>query len=313
MNKNPTVSVIIPTYNRAHLIGRAIQSVLNQTYKDFELIIVDDGSTDNTEDIIKEFQKKDERIKYIKHEKNRGGSAARNTGIKNARGEYIAFQDSDDEWLPEKLKKQMEVFKNTSSKVGVVYTGFWRIKDNKKTYIPQSWVKQKDGNIYFELLKGNFVGTSTILIKKKCFKKVGIFDENLPRLQDWELVMRLSKYYDFKCIDEPLLILYYTTDSISANHKALIEALELILTKYYKNFNNYKEILSRHYFGLGIILYLDGNLINGRRYFIKAIKKYPLNIKYSLSYFVSFFGPRTFNKVTKIYHKLKYYFCNSIK
>lgn len=313
MNKNPTVSVIIPTYNRAHLVGRAIQSVLNQTYQDFELIIVDDGSTDNTEEIIKEFQEQDKRIKYIKHDKNKGGSTTRNTGIKAARGEYIAFQDSDDEWLPEKLKKQMEVFKNTSSKVGIIYTGFWRIKDNEKTYIPQSWVKQKDGNIYFELLKGNFVTTQSIVTRKECFKKAGMFDEKLPRLQDWELVLRLSKYYNFKCIDEPLLVSYYTSDSISANHKALIEALELILTKHYKNFNKYKGILSRHYFGLGRILYLDGNLINGRRYFIKAIKKYPLNIKYSLSYLVSFFGPRTFNKVTKIYHKFKYYFCNSIK
>ena len=313
MKKNSNVSIIIPTYNCARLIGRAIESVLNQTYRDFELVIVDDGSTDNTEEIIKEFQKKDERIKYICHDKNKGGSAARNTGIKVARGEYIAFQDSDDEWLPGKLKKQMEVFKNISSKVGVVYTGFWRITDNKKTYIPESWVKQKDGNIYFELLKGNFVGTPTILIKKKCFQKVGIFDEKLPRLQDWELVIRLSKYYDFKCIDEPLLISYYTTDSISANHKALIEALELILTKHYKKFNNYKKILSRHYFDLGRILYLDEDLISGRRYFIKAVKKYPLNIKYLLAYLVSFFGLKTFNKVTKIYHKFKYYFCKRQK
>ena len=313
MKKNSNVSIIIPTYNCARLIGRAIQSVLNQTYRDFELIIVDDSSTDNTDKIVKKFQEQDKRVKYIRHEKNRGGSAARNTGIKNAKGEYIAFQDSDDEWLPEKLKKQIEVFKNTSSKVGVVYTGFWRIKDNEKTYIPQSWVKQKDGNIYFELLKGNFVGTPTILIKKKCFKKVGMFDENLPRLQEWELVIRLSKYYNFKCIDEPLLVSYYTSDSISANNDALIKAIELIITKHFTDFSKYKKILSRHYFGLGRILYLDGDLINGRRYFMKAIKKYPLNIKYSLSYLVSFFGPRTFNKVTKIYHKFKYYFCNSVK
>jgi len=313
MKKNSNVSIIIPTYNCARLIGRAIESVLNQTYRDFELIIVDDSSTDNTDKIVKKFQEQDKRVKYIRHDKNKGGSAARNTGIKVARGEYIAFQDSDDEWLPEKLKKQMEVFKNTSSKVGIIYTGFWRIKDNEKTYIPQSWVKQKDGNIYFELLKGNFVGTPTILIKKKCFKKVGIFDENLPRLQDWELVIRLSKYYNFKCIDEPLLVSYYTSDSISANNDALIKAIELIITKHFADFSNHKKILSKHYFGLGIILYLDGDLINGRRYFIKAIKKYPLNIKYSLSYFVSFFGPRTFDKVTKIYHKFKYYFCNSLK
>lgn len=131
MNKNPTVSVIIPTYNRAHLVGRAIQSVLNQTYKDFELIIVDDGSTDNTEDIIKKYQKKDERIKYIRRKKNKGGSVARNTGINAAIGEYIAFLDSDDEWLTEKLERQMKVFKSTSSEVGVVYSGFFRINDRR--------------------------------------------------------------------------------------------------------------------------------------------------------------------------------------
>ena len=97
MAERPTVSVIIPTYNRAYLIDRSIQSVLNQTYQDFELIVVDDGSTDNTEDIIRQFQEKDKRIKYIKYDKNKGGSAARNTGIKNSVRKYIAFQDSDDE------------------------------------------------------------------------------------------------------------------------------------------------------------------------------------------------------------------------
>jgi len=261
VNEKPKVSVIIPTYNRAELLPRAIKSVLEQTYQDFEIIVVDDGSTDNTEEVIKEFQEQDKRIKYIKHDKNKGGSAARNTGIKAARGEYIAFQDSDDEWLPEKLEKQMKVFKNALPEVGVVYTGFLRIKNGKENYIPSSWVIKKEGNIHDELLRGNFVTTQSIIIRKECFKKAGMFDEKLPRLQDWELVIRLSKYYNFKC-----------------------------LTKHYKDFSNYKKILSGHYFSLGRILYSDGNLINGRRYFIKAIKKYPLNIKYSLGYLVSFFG-----------------------
>jgi glycosyltransferase involved in cell wall biosynthesis len=287
--------------------------VLNQTYRDFEIIVVDDGSTDNTDNIIKEFQKKDKRIKYIKHNKNKGGSAARNTGIKAARAEYVAFQDSDDEWLPEKLEKQMKVFKSVLAEVGIVYTGFLRVENGKKNYIPPSWVIKKEGNIHSELLKGNFVTTQSIVIRKECFEKAGMFDEKLPRLQDWEFVIRISKYYNFKCINEPLLVSYYTSDSISANNDALIKAFELILTKHSKDFNKYRKILSKHYFGLGRILYLNGDLISGRRYFIKAIKKYPLNIKCSLSYFVSFFGPRTFNKVIKIYHKFKYYFCNSVK
>ena len=107
MKKNPTVSVVIPTYNRAPLIGRSIKSVLNQTYQDFEIIIVDDASTDNTKEVVSNFN--DERIRYIQHEENKGEAAARNTGIKATRCDYIAPQDSDDEWIPEKLSTQIEL------------------------------------------------------------------------------------------------------------------------------------------------------------------------------------------------------------
>ena len=116
MVRNPIVSVIIPTYNRAHLIDKAIKSVLNQTYQDFEIIVVDDGSTDNTNEVLKNFT--DSRIHYIFHTSNLGVSAARNTGIKTSQGEYIALLDSDDDWLPEKLDKQVDVLQNESSEVG---------------------------------------------------------------------------------------------------------------------------------------------------------------------------------------------------
>lgn len=118
--ERPTVSVILPTYNRAHLLERAIQSVLDQTYPDFEIIVVDDASIDNTVNIIKGII--NERIRYIRHEKNKGAAAARNTGIKLAKGKYIAFQDSDDEWLRDKLEKQIKIFETVSPEVGVVYT-----------------------------------------------------------------------------------------------------------------------------------------------------------------------------------------------
>ena len=110
-------------------MGRVIKSVLNQTYEDFELIIVDDSSTDNTEDIIGQFQEKDKRIKYIKHDKNKGGSAARNTGIKSSKGEYIAFLDSDNVWLCEKLGKQIRLFSSMPIKIGVFYCGQYDFDD----------------------------------------------------------------------------------------------------------------------------------------------------------------------------------------
>ena len=134
-NNSPKVSIILPTYNRAHIIEKAIQSVLNQTYQDFEIIIIDDGSKDDTKKIIRGFQEKDNRIKYIRFEENKGAAAARNAGIKMSKGEYITFQDSDDEWLPEKLEKQMKIIETSSENI-VVYCGFWRIDGDEKTYIP---------------------------------------------------------------------------------------------------------------------------------------------------------------------------------
>ena len=107
MNTSPTVSVVIPTYNREHLVMRAIRSVVSQTFKDWELLVVDDGSKDNTEDAVQSFG--DPRIRFIKHEINKGECATRNTGIVAATGGYLAFLDSDDEWLPEKLEKQVEL------------------------------------------------------------------------------------------------------------------------------------------------------------------------------------------------------------
>ena len=116
------VSVIIPTHNRARFLREAISSVLNQTFQDFEILVVDDASDDNTREVVAGFE--DIRIKYFRHDTNRGGSAARNTGIRNSMCSYIAFLDDDDEWFPEKLGKQMELLLASDPKVGAVYTGY---------------------------------------------------------------------------------------------------------------------------------------------------------------------------------------------
>jgi len=291
----PTVSVVIPTYNRAHLVGRAIKSVLNQTYQKFEIIIVDDGSTDKTEEIIKTF--KDERVRYIRNEKNKGASAARNIGIKVARGEYIAFQDSDDEWLPEKLEKQMKVFEITPEKVGVVYTGFWRVKNNKKIYTPSNKITKKEGYIHKEIIRNNFVTTQAVIIKKKCFKKVGMFDERLPRLQDWELWIRISKFYEFKCVDEPLVISYHTPNCISENKDAHIKAFELILEKHFLEIRRNRKLLAHYQYLIGNLLCRIGNMAQGRSYLFGAIKSYPLNIKCLIVTFVSLLGKSAYANI----------------
>lgn len=299
----PTISVIIPTYNRTHLIERAIQSVLNQTYQDFEIIVVDDGSIDNTKEVLESFS--DKRIRYIRHEKNRGGAVARNTGIKIARGEYIGFLDDDSEWLSKKLEKQMKAFEAASPEVSIVYTGLLRIENDRKVYIPSPTIKKKENNIQRELLKKNFIDTSTILVKKECLNKVGVFDERLPRFQDWELVIRISKCYKFKLINEPLVISYYTADSISADQNALIKGFELILEKYSKDFAKDKKLLAECYFNIGNLLSLNKEIRKGRNYLIKSIAKYPFSIKAFLAVFVSLFGQNCYSKAIAIHRKIK--------
>jgi glycosyltransferase involved in cell wall biosynthesis len=299
----PYVSVIIPTYNRALLLGRAIQSILNQTYQNFEIIVVDDCSSDDTEKVINGFY--DKRMRYIRHEERKGANAARNTGIKSATGRYIAFQDSDDEWLPEKLEKQVRAFKDGPSDLGVVYTSYWMLEDDRKTYCPPSYIKQKDGNIHDVLLETNFISTPTAVVKKECFEIAGMFDEGLPRLQEWELWIRISKHYCFKHIDEPLVKTYLQPDSISRNMNALIVAQKRVFEKYFEEISKKPELLGKHYFGIGTLLCLNGEIEEGRSYFFKAIKTYPFNMKLLFSTLFSLLGLSVYNIVATIYLRIK--------
>ena len=288
MNKNnPTVSVIIPTYNRANLIDKSILSVLNQTYDDFELIIIDDGSTDNTADVINGFD--DERIRYIRHETNKGLAAARNTGINFSIGVFISFQDDDDEWVTKKLEKEINVMKKSKPNVGVVYSGLCRIKDNKKTYLPEPEHILREGDLSNELIKRNFVH-SLILIRRSCFEKVGLYDEDLRAVEDWDLNLRLSKYYKFKFIDEALIKSYKDDSSLSSNLSLMLDCTEKIFEKHSSVFNKHKKAVAEIYGYLASQFCLEGQLMKGRQCFSKAIKKNPVNIRYYSGYFASFLG-----------------------
>jgi glycosyltransferase involved in cell wall biosynthesis len=277
---NPLVSVILPTFNREKTIGNSIKSVLNQTYTNFELIIVDDASEDDTERIVNSIQ--DQRIRYIKHKKNKGGGAARNTGIKIARGEFIAFQDSDDQWERTKLELQINTFKQVGDEIGVVYTAFLRHKDNTVEYIPREEITEKEGYIHSRLLHGNFITTQTAVVRRECFLKAGMFDERLPRLQDWELWLRISKYYQFKLIDQPLVNVYYTENSISSNTFAYIKALTIILRKHRKEFEK-RKIVKTHLSSMASCAFLVGDIYHNMQYIIKKFLLF-LPPKYSFFY-----------------------------
>jgi glycosyltransferase involved in cell wall biosynthesis len=272
------VSVIIPTYNRANTIVRAINSVLNQTYKKLEILVVDDASTENIEKIVRNFT--DDRIKYIRHPYNKGGGAARNTGITVSRGEYIAFLDSDDEWLPEKIEKQLNVFHKSTNSLGVVYTGFQYV--NEYGQMNEQVIPKERGNISLKILEWNYVGTaSTVLARSDFLKRINGFDETLPSCQDWDLYIRLSKICLFDFVAESLV--RYTSSRnltcISNKKEAVILGHNKILEKY--NINNVaRGIKAMHYYNRGVILLYNGS--DTKRAFFSFIKAFylTLNIKY---------------------------------
>lgn len=228
------VSVIIPTYNRAHLIERSINSVLNQTYKDFELLIVDDASTDNTEEVVKRYA--DERIRYIKCEENGGASKARNRGIEEAKYDYIAFQDSDDEWHADKLEKQMNLMLGAPENVGLVYCEYhYHSVEGMEAFCPERSIplEMKAGFIFPQLLLKNMVGTPTMLVKKECFDKLGVFSEGLTCLEDWELVLRIARNYQIAFVPESLMEVYATPQCVSNNLEGFLKT-KCVLAGVYK-------------------------------------------------------------------------------
>lgn len=226
------ISVVIPTHNRADLLPRAINSVLNQTYIDFEIIVVSDGSTDNTSEIVNGFTKADDRVKFIEYAPAKGGNVARNTGIDAAKGEYIAFLDDDDEWLPEKLQKQIEIVE-ADEKIGLVYTGVHIIYVNEK--VEYNSLSKEAGDLSKRILIDNCVGTtSTVLLRKSVLEKSGIFDVELGALQDFDLWIRVCQHSNVGVVSEPM-INYYNylgKKQVSAVTKKYIDAFAYINEKY---------------------------------------------------------------------------------
>jgi glycosyltransferase involved in cell wall biosynthesis len=224
------VSIIIPVYNREDTILRAVESVCNQTYSNIEIIVVDDASTDSTMEKLQLI--KDKRVRYYRNNINMGPSIARNIGVNLARGYYIAFQDSDDEWYCDKLEKQIKKI-NEDEEFAMVYCPFLYYEENRGKQIPEvnSDKEILEGYIYKSLLNKNKVGTPAILIKKEIFNKVGGFDESLNAFEDWDLAINVSKKYKIGYIDEVLFDAYTSKNGVNSNHANVVNACISIIIK----------------------------------------------------------------------------------
>lgn len=270
----PKVSVIIPTYNRAHFIAGAIESVLAQTYKDYELIVIDDGSTDATAEVMKAYHGK---LRYVPHE-NRGITSNMNMGVAEAKGEYFAMLGDDDLWLPDLLETQVTVLEK-DPKLAFVCSGTHFINEQGK--ITKTASRGALRNKTFEsLLEENFVSHLTAVVRRKCFNDVGGFDEQLATTQDYDLWLRLSKRYPFAYTDLPLAKYRVHGQNLSlkfeqhlADHLAILNKKEIVsgLTR-----REIREYRARVYHMFGGFYSEAGDFSRAAVCYKKAWMTYPL-------------------------------------
>lgn len=233
------VSVVIPTYQRPKLVERAVQSVLNQTYENIEIIVVnDDPETD-----LSHIEEMSEEVQLLNHEENRGACEARNTGIKESRGKYIGLLDDDDEYLPEKIEKQIRQFQQLPEEYGMVYSGVKEVRNgqtvNKKIRSGRKFLSRKrQGWVYQELLRGNMIPAPTVLVKKECFEQAGMFDPEFESSQDLDMWIRIAEYYKIGKLDEALAKYHLDgEDRISESLDKKIQGKSKILEKYLEDIN----------------------------------------------------------------------------
>lgn len=240
--KQPLVSVILPTLNRSEQLRRAVASVLGQTFSNIELIVVDDGSRENIRAVVSEFG--DSRARVIRHQATLGVSAARNTGIEAAAGEFIAFQDSDDEWRCEKLAVQVAQLKANEG-VGLSLCGLLRVKCDGSLwqYPDPALARAYQRNFQRAARMNPFAFTQTWLVSRECLKQVGRFDEMLRVWEDWDMLLRISMRTGIVLEPEPLVILHATPGSLSGDYAQREAAMRYLLDRWGNTSDN--EFLAR--------------------------------------------------------------------
>lgn len=244
---DPLVSIIMPAFNSENTISQSIESVLNQTYQNWELIVVDDGSEDGTRDLLNRFQ--DQRI-HIRTQTNQGISAARNKAIEHAQGDFIAFLDADDYWLPVKLEKQVAAITAKEAGSGLIHSNY-REFNERGEYAPKPHKHiPKDrfsGEVYNDLIIHDFVATSTVMLDKRVLSQSGWFDTSLKAGVDWDLWIRVARHTRFAYLDETLAYYRLNPRGVSKNYMSYEKELGKIYASHLMNSDLAKN---RKYFAL---------------------------------------------------------------
>ena len=228
----------------------------------------------------------DERNRYVRYDVNRGQEACRNTGIDLARGKYIAFLDSDNEWMPTKLEKQMALFKRLPASVGVVYSGFC-FESKGELFSP--FIPNIRGHVYERMLRGCFMISIVPLVRKECFEKVGLFDTSMKRGTDWDLWIRMAEHYDFDLVPEVLAKYHLHGDQLSNDLEARITAWNKMLEKYSLVLIDRPNISAVWLRRIGILHGISGAVSVSRKYLLQSVRKCPWLLGNYAIVFLSFF------------------------
>jgi glycosyltransferase involved in cell wall biosynthesis len=289
----PKVTVVIPTYNYARFLGEAIQSVLDQTFTDFELVVVDDGSTDNTREVVGSF--KDPRVRYI-YQEHRGVSVAQNTGHKASVSEYITGLGADDSYLPQNLELKVKVL-DARPELALVCSDAWMIDGRTGSILGKYWhgkpfnhsvdPRRAAQQPLKELLyREFFITPQATLIRRKVIDEVGLFDESLPTHEDWDLFFRIVQRFPIETIDIPLIKMKHHDANLSKNrtkrYLGAVGALNKAINSkslYGANLKHVKKRLARTHFSYGKSMILNGDAAMGREKLLAAIKVSPWYIK----------------------------------
>jgi len=297
----PLVSVVIPTFNRAHTLGRALSSVERQTYPNREVIVVDDGSTDETETVAGRFRG----VKYVRQPENRGQAAARNAGISLARGEYIAFLDADDEWMPAKLEKQVERLEVAPADAGLITTAFALI-DRAGRPSPPNPPQPIEGDLSSAILahiegRPEIVGVfSTLMFRKAIVDEVGLLDESLLCWEDADFYLRAAQRFKFQFVPESLAVKHECQDSVSFNWMRESTGIGTFWAKHRVQFGSrplFRRYLARHLHGVAVQACLAGDIDHGRRLFIESLTLVPMQWHPVAHLAMSYTGARAYSGI----------------
>lgn len=231
MGLTPSVSVVIPAYNRADLLPRALRSAVGQTVAPLEILVVDDASQDDTAAVAERWS--DRGVRLLRNARNMGGAGTRNVGIEAARGDFVAFLDSDDEWLPDKLERQLALFAARGPEVGVVYCGLFVHRDDTGLRVASREPMYR-GDVFRHLATGWCPQTTTqFVVRRAALEAVGGFDPEMPSFQDYELWLRLSRHYRFDAVDDPLVVKHeHAGEQIGRAAGPRLRGLDRILEKW---------------------------------------------------------------------------------